>query len=64
MFHPPAERRRRAAVREVGTLLAAEDVALALFRLQERIDELKRENDFLRGRVPAADAAAPRPLTA
>jgi hypothetical protein len=35
---------------------------LALLRLQQRIVDLERENDFLRGCIPAFVATAPQAL--
>lgn len=64
MPHPSAPQHGPIArgAREENTLVPAEDAMLALLRLQQRIVDLERENDFLRGCIPAFVATAPQAL--
>ncbi|MEQ9642091.1 MAG: hypothetical protein RIM84_18855 [Alphaproteobacteria bacterium] len=48
--------------RQDQLLVPAADAALALLRLQQRIVDLERENDFLRGCIPATAVATPGAL--
>jgi len=44
---------------EAGSVVTAEDAALAFLQLQLRIADLERENRFLRDSMPASAIAAP-----